>query len=297
MLQSMTGYARTAITLTTPEGEKSTVTISLKSLNYRFFEATCKLPYQLSYLENTFTKLFQQHLHRGHIYFTIYMSNPNIFRGTIEPSLSTVHGYIEAIETIKKQNHIAGSITLDNILRLPNIFAATEQELDEETIKKITDATHQLIEQIITVRTKEGEHLENDLEKLFASMTSEIAEIEQASHTQVEEQKAKVAELLKELENDESQIAHTRTDALYAILDKIDIHEEIVRFKSHLKRLKHILTASGTEKGKRLDFTLQELAREINTITAKCSNTAISERAIDIKVEIEKAREQVQNIV
>ncbi len=297
MLQSMTGYARTAITLTNPEGEKSTVTISLKSLNYRFFETTCKLPYQLSYLENTFIKLFKKNLHRGHIYFTIYMSNPNIFRGTIEPSLSSVRGYLEALETIKKQNNITDPITIDNILRLPNIFAATEQELDEQTTKKITDATNDLIEQIIKVRTKEGEHLQADLEKLFASMTTEIASIEQASAQQVEAQKAKVNDVVKELENDESQLAHVRKDALYALLDKIDIHEEIVRFKSHLERLKQILNSPEVEKGKRLDFTLQELAREINTITAKCSNADISKQAIDIKVEIEKAREQVQNIV
>ena len=110
-------------------------------------------------------------------------------------------------------------------------------------------------------------------------------------------QKQKINEALAELENDTSKFAEMQKNALYAILDKIDVHEEIVRFKNHLKTLLASLESSDIEKGKRIDFILQELSREINTITAKCSDATISSHAINIKVELEKAREQTQNIV
>ena len=113
----------------------------------------------------------------------------------------------------------------------------------------------------------------------------------------MEEQKEKIAVALKEFEADENQQNEIQKNAAYALLDKIDIHEEIVRFTTHLGVLEKEIRADKVEKGKRLDFTLQELAREINTITAKCSDATISTMAIDIKVELEKAREQSQNIV
>jgi uncharacterized protein (TIGR00255 family) len=128
-------------------------------------------------------------------------------------------------------------------------------------------------------------------------MDAAITAIEQASLLLAEEQKTKINEAIKTLEVDESQLAETRKNALYTILDKMDINEEIVRFKSHLASLKQQLAAQTPEKGKRLDFTLQELGREINTIAAKCSDARIGSQAINVKVEIEKVREQVQNLV
>ena len=103
--------------------------------------------------------------------------------------------------------------------------------------------------------------------------------------------------ITQEFKDEQNDMADARKSAMYAMLDKIDIHEEIVRFQSHLKNLQDLLNSAGVEKGKRLDFTFQELAREINTITAKCSDSKICEQAINIKVEIEKSREQTQNIV
>ena len=113
----------------------------------------------------------------------------------------------------------------------------------------------------------------------------------------LEQHKNKVHTILQEIGTDESMLAEAQKNTLYTTLDKIDIHEEIIRFKSHLHNLAQGITTDEVEKGKRLDFTLQELGREINTITAKCSDATISTHAINIKVEIEKIREQIQNIV
>ena len=128
-------------------------------------------------------------------------------------------------------------------------------------------------------------------------MGKEMAAIEKRSKKHIAEKKEKLNSLMQELEGDASELADMRKGALYTILDKIDIHEEIVRFQSHLKNLKTLLQSDADEIGKRLDFTLQELAREVNTITAKCADAQITRLAINIKVEIEKAREQAQNIV
>ena len=129
-------------------------------------------------------------------------------------------------------------------------------------------------------------------------MQKEIDLIEKNAAILMEKKKKEVAELLKKIEAEENtEKPDARKNSLYASLDKIDVHEEIVRFKSHLKNLSMQLDSTIIEKGKRLDFTLQELAREINTLTSKCSDADLSTQAINIKVELEKAREQAQNIV
>lgn len=297
MVLSMTGFATKTITLTRNDASKATVTMSLKSLNSRFFETTCKLPYQLSNLETAFIKTFKKKLLRGHIHFTVHVDNQNVFQEVIEPSLNTITAYMQAIEQIKKQFAIQGTLSLDTLIQLPNVLRVQEQEIDEESKKMLLSAADELVDLVVVARQQEGAALETDLQQRLAILTKEIAAIELAAMALVDEQKNKVNELLQEIAHDESKLAEARKNALYAILDKIDIHEEVVRFKSHLHNLSEQLSTPGAEKGKKLDFTLQELAREINTIAAKCSDATIGSRAINIKVEIEKAREQVQNIV
>ena len=211
--------------------------------------------------------------------------------------MGTVKNYASAIKKIKKEMQLTEPITLNMIVNFPNVFNVEEQGLDKQSSQAILDTTHELITALIKERTQEGKQLQRDVEARFSFMAKEIKAIEKRSKKQIEEQKEKLNKLLQELDGDESELADVRKSALYAILDKIDIHEEIVRFKSHLESISQLLKSPQLETGKRLDFTLQELAREINTITAKCSDALISKRAINIKVEIEKAREQAQNIV
>lgn len=297
MIQSMTGFASKTITITKDKDQKAHISLQLKSLNSRYFEVSTKLAHPLSHLETEFIKLFKKALHRGHLHFSVHLDNPAIFKGAVQPALDTVHDYVAAIKKIKTTCKINDPISLEILVRLPNIFHIEEQGLDQQSIKAITNATQDLITAVIHEREKEGKLLKKDLEKRIAFMQKEIAAIEKRFHEQVIEQKDKLTKLMQELAGDESELATMRKNALYTILDKIDIHEEIVRFASHLENLGLLLEGNEIEKGKRGDFILQELAREINTITAKCSDARISHLAINIKVEIEKAREQVQNIV
>jgi len=293
----MTGFASKIFVLTSPSGERSTVSMNLKSLNSRFFEASVKLPIALSHLETTFTKQFKEKLRRGNIYFTTYLSNPNIFEGSITPAMTVIDSYIQSMNQIKTKYNFSEDIKLDNVLRLPNIFSKEEQQLDEESTNQMLNAVTELIEKVLQERVTEGNALATDLDNRIAVIKKEMALITERAHIFVEECKQKVHTTLQEIGADENLLADAQKNGLYAMLNKIDIHEEITRLNSHLENFINILQQPDAEKGKRLDFTLQELGREINTITAKCSDSMISTHAINVKVEIEKMREQIQNIV
>jgi len=296
-IYSMTGFASKTFVIVNPSGERSSISLNLKSLNSRFFETTIKLPLNLSHLETSFIKQFKQTLRRGHIYFSVYVSNPNVFEGSILPAMTVIDSYITAINNIKIKYNISDEIKLDNILRLPNIFSKEEQSLDEQTTHQISNAVEELINKVMLDRVTEGNTLAIDLDHRISSINKEMTVISERAHAFVEEWKKKIHTTLQEIGADDNLLVNAQKSGLYSMLDKIDIHEEITRLNSHLINLEKILNSSDTEKGKRLDFTLQELGREINTIAAKCSDSVISSHAINVKVEIEKIREQIQNIV
>lgn len=296
MIRSMTGFATKSFIVTIKE-TKVPVSINLKSLNSRYFDAICKLPYPLSNLETDFVKIFKAKLLRGSINFTIHLGNSNAFKGAIEPSIPTLQNYFNALELIKKKFPVEGTVSITDVLMLPNIFITEEIEMDDTTKNHIFKATDELIQELIKVQTNEGAALKKDILNRIAIIEKEINSIEKAFESLMASQKQKMNDALKELENDASKFAEMQKNTLFAILDKIDVHEEIVRFKNHIKTLVQSLESADIEKGKRIDFILQELSREINTITAKCSDGTISSHAINIKVELEKAREQTQNIV
>lgn len=296
MIRSMTGFASASATLNIKDTQVL-VSLSIKSLNSRYFDANCKLHYPLSNLETEFVSLFKSKLHRGSITFIIHLANPMAFKGAIEPSIATLKNYLQALDTIKKTFALEGSLSIANILLLPNIFISQETELDEQSKASILQATHALIEALIQEQKNEGQALKKDILARLAIIEKEIDAIQIAFEALLVTQKQKLNEALVQLEQDESKFADAQKNALYTLLDKMDVHEEIIRFKNHLKNVIIILESSDIEKGKRIDFTLQELLREINTITAKCADGAISSHSINVKVELEKAREQTQNIV
>ncbi|KKP29221.1 MAG: TIGR00255 family protein [candidate division TM6 bacterium GW2011_GWF2_30_66] len=298
MLSSMTGFATKTTTITI-SGEKVNVSISLKSLNSRFFETTCKLPSITSHLETDIIKMLQQKLIRGHIYLTLHIKNTALLKSLAKANLVTIKSYLDAIENIKKNFNLKGEVNINDIINLPNAFEIEEQESSKAFDKQIMDIVAELIEQLKKTRETEGLALKKDIIKQISSMTKEIESISKNSEKLMEQKKEEILTLIKKIESEEpaENASDLRKSHLLITLDKLDINEEIVRFKSHLENMTNLLESQKDEAGKKIDFTLQEMAREINTITAKCSNAKISGKAINIKVEIEKAREQSQNIV
>ena len=305
MIYSMTGFASKSIILELDLHTKAKLTLSLKSLNSRYFDITCKLPYILNQFETDFIKLTKSKLHRGHVYLTIYINDQSAFKTSIEPAFSTIAAYIDASEQIKNKLNTPGELTISDILRLPNVFILEEKGIDEPAKEIIFNAVNELIDELINERKKEGASLEVDLNERINLMQQKMDKIEILSKQSLEEHKEKVSKKLHEInENKNNQVTtspdtqmQTQLQTMYLALDKMDVHEEIVRFKSHLQNITALLKSPAQEKGKQLDFILQELAREINTITSKTQGALVIEQAIGVKVEIEKAREQIQNLV
>jgi uncharacterized protein (TIGR00255 family) len=291
----MTGFAVKTIALTNKDGSRAHITMSVKSLNSRFFEATCKIPAILSHLETECIKMMKESLIRGYVVLGIQVSNPNVFKGSVEADSSIALSYIRAVETLQKTSGISGSFTINDLVTLPNVFAMEEKQVDDQIKNTILDAMKDLLEALVKTRKQEGLVLLTDLQKRATIIEQEMKTIEARAEAFMQERKALIVQKLSMLEQETP--ADGQRNVLYYELDKIDIHEEIVRFNNHLTTFHHHVESHEIEKGRRLDFLLQELAREINTISAKCSDVTIGTHAINIKVEIEKAREQVQNIV
>ncbi len=307
MIRSMTGFSSTILTLprkidvAEPGSSEQSLQLSmtLKTLNSRFFECTCKLPYSLSFLETDLIKYFKSKLYRGNVVFSIHLSDPSALTGSIEPSFGAVLGYMKAIDRIKETSPLEGTLTISDLITLPNIFETRETPLSQETIDRIMAAIENLTTLVQETRITEGKALAVDLESRIKAIKGYLEQLEPRANIVMEQKKAQLFATLKTAlaETHQEVASDAQTTVIYNQLERMDIHEEIVRFKTHLESLSSIIKADDIETGKKLDFTLQELFREINTIASKCNDSIISALSINTKVELEKSREQAQNIV
>ncbi len=298
MIRSMTGFAARSITMTGELGEKTEVSVSIKALNSRYFDTTCKVHYAVAALEHTIIQKMRSTLIRGHAYCTLHITNPQAFRGAIEPARATIASYIRAIQEIEQLTGLHTPLSLADILQLPNVFIVADTQIDEKTIETILALVDELLDTVNVMRIQEGNALNTDLLERLNIMRTEIDAIAHEATVLIAHQKHKIQEAIAAAKAVEGENTHSSyKENLFSSLDKMDVHEEIVRFKTHLDSLAKHLNTKTPEHGKRIDFTLQELGREINTIASKCASATISEHTINIKVEIEKAREQAQNIL
>jgi uncharacterized protein (TIGR00255 family) len=171
MLRSMTGFA-TQSSIISVNDAKVPINISIKSLNSRYFDVNCKLPYPIANLETDFVKLFKAQLHRGSITFMVHLGNQQAFKGNIEPSIPTLKNYLSALDTIQKTFDLEGSLSIANILSLPNIFITEDSELDEESKKIIFSMVQSLLKDLVTVQIKEGAALLSDINERLSIINS-----------------------------------------------------------------------------------------------------------------------------
>jgi len=291
----MTGFASKTQPLQMHE-TKVDVTINIKSVNARFFETNCKMPHALFNFETDIIKRLKKQLHRGHVFFSINISDQSAFKGAISYSLPLAESYNQAVEKIQKATGVSGSFTISDLVDLPYLFSVEEQTIPDSIKQELFQLIDQTAQALIAEQEKEGATLEHDLLERAEVVAQKAHKIETLHEAFMARRKKEILDEIHSY-NDKDDIIESRKAGLYYILDKIDITEEIVRLKSHLVNLKDLIQSNAIEKGKRLDFTLQELGREINTIAAKCSDAHMGSFAIDMKVEIEKMREQAQNVV
>lgn len=307
MILSMTGFATSTVEIPLSSNKENIIlSISIKSLNSRFFEMSCKIPSLLSNLEVPLQRLLQKQLHRGHVSLHIKIVSSASLQESIKPSLLTIKNYVNAINTIQKEFNLQDQVTLAQILQLPHALQCEESQLNEDAETAIVQAVHHLAFQLIKAQEEEGSQLARDIKEQLASMKIKIAQIQNNSQQLIKEKKELLAQIMTTLltfekteepkSTEQSLLEVKKTNLMYEI-EKIDINEETVRFNSHLQNVSLQFESQDPVKGKKIDFIIQELNREINTIAAKCSNISISSIAIDIKSELEKAREQAQNII
>lgn len=291
MLKSMTGFGR--FEKETPERK---ITVEMKAVNHRYSEITIKMPKKLNIFEAAIRNLLKNYIGRGKV--DVYISYEDYSEGSacVKYNEDIATEYYELIQKMGDHFRINNDISASQLARFPEIFSIEEQSVDEEELWSfIEDAIKHCAESFVQTRIDEGEHLKNDLIGKLDGMISWIDFIEKRSPEVVDEYRnrlyAKVDELLGDTKIEQSILATEIT----VFADKICVDEETVRLRAHINNMKNTLNDADNV-GRKLDFIAQEMNREANTILSKSSDLEITNTAINLKTEIEKVREQIQNI-
>ncbi len=291
MIKSMTGFGRAEVL-----DETHKFTIELKTVNHRYLDLSVRLPRQLGFFETCVRNYLKKYLLRGKVDVFVFYEDYSPQKVLLTYNQELAKQYLEYFNQMEKEFHVENDITLSTLAGLPEIFVMEQQTQDEDSLWKLLQTgLQQAVDSVIQARELEGGHLKEDILRKLDSMEEKMERIEarapQLLTAYREKLEAKTAELLQDAQIEESRIA--AEVVLYA--DKICCDEETVRLKSHIKNMGQVL-AEGESVGRKLDFIAQEMNREANTILSKANDLEISNIAIDLKTEIEKIREQIQNI-
>ncbi len=287
----MTAFARASV-----PAKEGQWTVEIRSVNHRYFEFSVKMPQSVSSLENRVRDLVQAEMKRGKITVGINLERSEKNRPAVMIDETVVESYLSAAGKLKKKYKLSGDISIEQVMRLPGIFTVPEQENDAEKrwpeIKKVLG---QALKMSGKNKEEEGRKLSKDISERLHMVTQALGKIEKntASRTEVifNKMRAKVEALIGDKEKDLE-----RFDREVAFLaERSDITEEVVRMRSHLDLFQTRIKGSG-EVGRELDFVCQEINREVNTMASKSQMFEISTEVVFIKGEIEKIREQIQNI-
>lgn len=298
MLASMTGFSNITVSLTSSTGTSLMLTCMLKSLNARFIEVNCKLPYALTHLETEIVKRLKISLMRGTLYVTVHINNPQALKADIIPAYQVIAGYVEALKAIQERYELPGTLTLAELIHLPHIFEVPDLLADAETSNQVLHVIDELAQELISVRLKEGALLEEDIRAHMKAVEAHVKMIQEKAVVAAQERREHMSQQLEAVLKDAAcELRDQQMQLLQLQLNRQEISEELVRCDAHIAHFFKILDAQGYEKGKKLDFTLQEISREVNTIASKAVRADIANLAIESKVELEKIREQVQNVL
>lgn len=292
MLISMTGFGTATLS-----GDGMTVSVEIRSVNSRFYEFSARVPKHLQSRELDLKELVRVQLKRGKVNLTLTVDKDNGTPDTtLQVNLDVAKNYHRLLTQLRDAAGLQEEITLDHLMKFSDIFTMDEQEeLPDAEWKLVVEAVELSVQALFDMRRKEGEELTRDLAERVHVMDETIDRIHQGSEGRTAAQRDKLQERLRSLLAEE-KIDPARLDMEVALLaDKMDITEEIVRFRSHTKFFLETL-ASDMSEGRKLSFLLQEMNREANTISAKSYDAGIAHMVVSIKEELERIREQIQNI-
>lgn len=291
MLKSMTGFGRHEII---ENGKK--ITVEIKSVNHRYCEISVKLPKRINFFETAVRNLLKGYISRGKVDVFIFYEDETEKQFCVKYNQDIAAEYQNYFAQMARDFSIENDIKVSDLARFPDVFSLEEQAEDEETVWKLLEqALKGALDKFVTARIAEGAHLKEDVLGKLDGILEKVDFIEERAPQILTDYRnkilAKVEELLGSKNVDEGVLA----TELVVFADKVCVDEETVRLKSHIKHMKDTLE-DAENIGRKLDFIAQEMNREANTILSKANDIEISNCAIDIKTEIEKIREQIQNI-
>lgn len=293
MIKSMTGFGHGEMS----NAANQKVTIEMKAVNHRYCDISLKLPKKFTMFEAAIRKIMKEYVSKGKV--DIYIS----FEDLSQTGIGLLYNreiageYMEIFRKMQEEFQIEMDITASAMARFPEVVTVEEKPQDEEVWWELIEASlREAAEKFVEARSTEGEHLKKDLLQKLDQMEEDVAFIESRSPDIIKEYRVKLEERVKEFLED-SSIEENRIAAEVALYaDKMAVDEEIVRLQSHIRSMRDILRKGNGAVGRKLDFMAQEMNREANTILSKSSDADLAEHAIELKTNVEKVREQIQNI-
>lgn len=291
MLRSMTGYGRSQKIINGRD-----ISVEIRSVNHRYYEYSSRIPRTYSYIDEKLKALLKSSVSRGKVEVSVTINNIEGKDSQIAVNKGIAEGYVTALRSISDELNLDDDLTLSKLIRIPDIFNIQKTPDDEEQIwADVSEITAEALERFVAMRETEGERLKNDILEKADFIIERVGMVEEQSPLTVEAYRnrlyKKLSEILADKNIDEQRII---TEAAI-FSEKIAVDEETVRLRSHISQLRDILETDESV-GRKLDFIVQEINREVNTIGSKAQDLNITRIVVDMKSEIEKIREQIQNV-
>ncbi len=290
-MHSMTGYGRMSV-----ERDGRQLTVELKSVNHRFLDLSFRMPRSFNFLEDSARKLIGEYLSRGHVDLFATYRNTREDSRRVEVDQALLDAYMTALDGIAETTGLEDDRTLSLATRLPDVLTVAEADEDQDALRELMrEALTGALEQMSAMREKEGEALKRDISARIDTLESMTAEIEARYPETVAEYQQKLRARVEELLGGAAMDEQRLMQEVAIMADRSAIAEETVRLHSHFAQVRGFM-AAGEPVGRKLDFIVQELNREVNTISSKSQDVPITRLVVEAKAEIEKIREQVQNV-
>ena len=290
-MKSMTGYGRSEKTV-----ENLDVLVEIKSVNHRYFEFSSRLPKAYGYLEIPLKNLIKEKVNRGKVEVSVFLYHPEGKKACVSVNSELAKGYIEALRAEENKLDLGDDLKLSSLMQFPDIFNVQDvREEEQQVIDFVVETAKTALDSFIEMREKEGEALKKDISSKLDRTETLVKKVEEAAPSLTEKYFERLYTRLKTvLESEDFDQQRIITEAA-VFSEKVAVDEETVRLESHISQMRELLE-SNIPVGKKLDFIVQEMNREVNTIGSKAMDVEITKTVVDMKSEIEKIREQVQNV-
>ena len=291
MLRSMTGFGRERAAF-----DEREILVEIRSVNHRFYEFTARTPRAYGYLDEKLKALLGGKISRGKVEVSVYIYNKEGVNADITVNRELAHGYLDALRAAAPELGVEDDLKLSDIMRLPDLFTVVKtQENEEQVWEQVKKTAETALERFVEMRETEGVKMYDDIASRLVFIENSVKIVEERSPKVTEAYREKLAAKIAEVVGDRNiDDARILTEAAI-FSEKTAVDEETVRLHSHIAQFRQLI-GSGEPVGRKLDFLVQEMNREVNTTGSKCSDLDITRIVVDMKSEIEKIREQIQNI-